>query len=300
MGQRHNAPTFPIGRYAFRMKARAPGSCANLGPGFDTLAVAISLYAEVEIERASSLQITASGEGAHLPRDGTHLVARVAQEVLGHDRIAVRVHSEIPIARGLGSSSALTLATAAALGVDDPLAFTMQRDGHADNAAAAFVGGLVTATCVEGQPIATSLFLDPDITFVIAVPNFELSTARAREVLPESYTRADVTFNLGRLGWLIASLADVDNFGRQTTEDRIHQPARMALFPESTAIMQAMNDAGALGACWSGAGPTVLGIVTSGDLATNVVEAAQCVLNRLPSGGSASVIVPDMCGLQVE
>lgn len=286
--------------YAGRMKARAPASAANLGPGFDTLAVALSLYVEVEVDKSDALRIEATGEGADLPRDESHLAAKLAREILGHDRVAIRIHSDIPVARGLGSSSALVVAAAAAMGADDPLEVAARFDGHVDNAAAAFSGGLVAGTLVDEKPYATSLFLDPDITFVLVVPDFKLETKISREVLPTTIGREDAVFNLGRMAWLISALADVDNFAPEIMDDRLHQPYRTSLFPASTEILAAMRRAGALSSCWSGAGPSLLGVVNGEILAEQVCDAAQIALDNAGLTGTATVLAPDMCGLSVE
>src|SRR5687767_13209848 len=104
------------------MRARVPASSANLGPGFDTLALALALYVEVDVEEADELRIVATGEGSDIPSSSHHLAARVVSQVAGHDRFTIKVHSEIPVGRGLGSSAALAAAAAAAAGADDPLA----------------------------------------------------------------------------------------------------------------------------------------------------------------------------------
>ncbi len=282
------------------MKARAPGSCANLGPGFDTLAVALSIYAEVEVEKAGSLSVRSVGEGAHLATDASHLAARVVTEVLGHDRVAISVKSEIPIARGLGSSSALAVAAAAAAGVDDPLEIAARFDGHPDNAAAAVSGGLITATVVNGKPVSTSLFLDPDLCFVVLVPELQLETKSARDVLPRMVSRSDAVFNLGRMGWLIAALADADNLAPQVMDDRLHQQQRTQLFPESPALMDAMRAGGAAATCWSGAGPSLLGLCVGEERAERVRVSAENALIAEGLTGMAMVLKPDMCGLHVE
>ena len=103
------------------MRARVPASSANLGPGFDTLAVALDRYVEVDVEPASKLIVRTEGEGQGLADDSSHLAARVAIDVAGHDRLAITVRSQIPIARGLGSSAALAVAAAAAAGADSDL-----------------------------------------------------------------------------------------------------------------------------------------------------------------------------------
>ena len=248
------------------MRARAPASSANLGPGFDTLAVALDCYVSVEVEPAPSLSVHSEGEGSGLFDDASHLAARVAAEVLGHDRIAVTVRSQIPLARGLGSSAALAAAAAAAAGADDPFAVAAAYDGHPENAAASVFGGLVAATTVEGRPVHVPLPLAGDLDFVAIVPDRDLATPAARQVLPETITRADAVFNLGRMGLLVAGLADPRHLFAAATDDRIHQPARTALFPEAPQLLRGLVEAGALAASWSGAGPTLIGMVRSGSV----------------------------------
>src|ERR1019366_8374455 len=131
------------------MLARVPASSANLGPGFDALAVALTRYVEVSVELAESFSISSEGCGAGLFDDERHLGAQVAARVLGHDRFAIHVTSEIPLSRGLGSSAALALAAAAAAGSPSPLATATEMDGHAENAAASMLGGLVVASVDE-------------------------------------------------------------------------------------------------------------------------------------------------------
>jgi homoserine kinase len=243
------------------VRARAPASSANLGPGFDTLAVAVDRYVSVEVEPAASLRVVTEGEGAGLFDDASHLAARVVAEVLGHERFAVTVRSQIPVARGLGSSAALAAAAAAAAGADDPFAVAAAYDGHPENAAASALGGLVAATSVGGAPVHAALPLADALEFVAIVPDRNLATPEARGVLPERLSREDAVFNLGRMGLLVAGLADPAALVPAATEDRIHQPARTPLFPEAPALLAALVEAGAWAACWSGAGPTLIGFV---------------------------------------
>jgi homoserine kinase len=248
------------------MRARAPASSANLGPGFDTLAVALDCYVSVEVEPAPSLRVRSEGEGSGLFDDASHLAARVAAEVLGHDRVAVTVRSQIPVARGLGSSAALAAAAAAAAGAEDPFAVAAAHDGHPENAAATVFGGLVAATTLEGMAVHAPLPLADELAFVAMVPERNLATPEARHALPETISRADAVFNLGRMGLLLAGLADPAYLVADATADRIHQPARTALFPEAPALLAGLVDAGALAASWSGAGPTLIGVVHVGSL----------------------------------
>jgi homoserine kinase len=278
------------------MLARAPASSANLGPGFDTLAVALDCYVSVEVEPASSLTVHSEGEGAGLFDDASHLAARVAAEVLGHDRISVRVRSQIPVARGLGSSAALAAAAAAAAGASDPFAVAAAYDGHPENAAASVFGGLVTATTVGGLPVHAPLALSDALAYVAVVPERNLATPEARRVLPETLARADAVFNLGRMGLLVAGLADPSVLTAAAAEDRIHQPARTALFPEAPGLLAALVDAGALAACWSGAGPTLLGVVREESVEA-VRAAAERALSQSGVAGRALSRRADRRGL---
>jgi len=276
--------------------ARAPASSANLGPGFDTVAVALDRYVEVEIEPATRLIVTSEGEGAGISDDAGHLAARVAMDVMGHDRMAIRVRSEIPLGRGLGSSAALALAAAAAAGARDPLAIAAQTDGHPENAAASFVGGLVVATRVRGSIRAVEMPLDPLIAIVAIVPDRPLSTARARQALPQQVGLVDATFNLGRFGLLLAGLADHRMLSREAGEDRLHQDYRSPLFPEAPKLLNGLVAAGALMACWSGAGPTLLGVTTV-DAASALRESAQAAMAEAGVPGQALLLHPERAGL---
>ena len=280
------------------MRARAPASSANLGPGFDVLAVALDRYVEVEVEPAPTLIVRSEGEGAGLSDDAGHLAARVAMDVVGHDRLAITVRSEIPIARGLGSSAALAAAAAAAAGAPDPLAAAARVDGHPENAAASVVGGLVVATTVRGVVHAAHLALDPALAFVAAVPDRSLPTAKARRALPATVSREDAAFNLGRLGLLVAGLGDHRLLVREATEDRLHQDYRSPLFPEAPKLLAALVEGGALAACWSGAGPTLLGICRRVD-APSVATAARSALVDADVDGQVLVLHPDLEGLVV-
>jgi homoserine kinase len=278
------------------MRARAPASSANLGPGFDTLAVAVDRYVSVEVEPAATLSVHTEGEGAGLFDDATHLAARVATEVLGHDRVAVTVRSQIPVARGLGSSAALAAAAAAAAGAEDPFAVAAAYDGHPENAAASAFGGLVGATTIEGRPAYEPLPLSRDLAFVALVPERNLSTPEARSLLPESLSRADAVFNLGRMALLLAGLARPAALVSQAMEDRLHQPARTALFPESPELLRGLVEAGALAACWSGAGPTLLGVVTTETL-ESVRHRAESMLTSAGVPGRVLALRPDLDGI---
>jgi homoserine kinase len=281
------------------VRARAPASSANLGPGFDTLAVALGLYVEVEVEEAGSLSVRSAGEGSELAADASHLAARVASRVTGHDRLDIHVRSEIPVGRGLGSSAALAAAAAAAAGAADPLVEAAATDGHPENAAASVLGGLVTATVATGRPLAARLSLDPALAFVVLVPDRTLPTAEARSALPTEVPLADAAFNLGRMGLLVAGLADRHLLVPEAAEDRLHQDRRGRLFPEAGPLMVGLVDAGALAACWSGAGPSLLAMCHSEQADPLRVEGAR-LLQAAGVPGRAMVLPPALEGLIVE
>ncbi|MDQ6839533.1 MAG: homoserine kinase [Actinomycetota bacterium] len=281
------------------MRARAPASSANLGPGFDALAVALDLHVTVEVTEADELTVTADGHGAELPAGAEHLAARVATAVAGHDRLAIHVGSDIPVGRGLGSSAALAVASAAAAGAPDPLERGAVADGHPENAAASALGGLVVATTIGGRAVARSLTLDPALRFVLVVPDRELRTAEARSVLATTVTRTDAVFNIGRLGLLVAGLADHHQLAAAATEDRLHQATRGSLFPQAASIIEGLMVAGALGACWSGAGPTLLGICIE-DGVEALSEAARDLLVGQGVTGTVFCLAPDLDGVTIE
>jgi homoserine kinase len=281
------------------LRASAPASSANLGPGYDVLALALSLRVEVDVAPAERLSITSLGEGADLPRDAGHLAARVVNDVLGHSDVEIRLSSEVPVARGLGSSAAVALATAAAAGSADPLAVAVRLEGHADNAAAAMLGGLVAASVVGGSVVARRLPLDDDLVFVAVVPDQELATEGARALVPREVPMADAVHNLGRMGLLLAGLAERSALVPAAGEDRLHQERRTALFPEAPVILRRLEEAGAALAVWSGAGPSMLAACRDPSVADEVRRAGEAALAEQSLAGKALVVSPSKDGLIV-
>ena len=280
------------------MKARVPASSANLGPGFDTLGLALSLYTEVTVTPADRLEIVSSGEGSWFPATPNHFVAKMARHVLGHDRLRIEVSSEIPVSRGLGSSASLAIAVVAACGHPDPLTVVATLEGHADNASAGVLGGLVTATLINGRVVANRLALDPSLTFVVVIPDRHLSTGDARKVLPPEVGFSDAVFNLGRMGALIAGMADRSRLTASAFDDHLHQQQRTALYPESVELLGALIEAGALGSCWSGAGPTLLAVCDRSSVGA-VRDAGESTLAAVGLTGRSLHVEADTNGLQV-
>lgn len=266
----------------FDVQVRVPATTANLGAGFDVLGLALTLYNEVHLSVPASgpaLAILNEGEGADsLPTDKRHLICQVVARTFKKARkplpksLELRLVNRIPLARGLGSSSAaivggIAAANAAAgnvLSQDDMLALATEIEGHPDNVAPALLGGL-TASAVSGGKVASVSWKDralfKDLKFVVAVPDFQLSTKKARAVLPAKVSRADAIFNVGRAALLLAALKEQRHDLLSTAlEDRLHQPYRKKLIPGFDAALAAAQKAGAFGACLSGAGPTLLAV----------------------------------------
>lgn len=268
--------------------ASAPASSGNLGPGFDTLALALELRCVVTATPASLMTIDENGEETEL--DEADMVARAVEAAVGRAMHLVVV-SEIPQARGLGSSSAVTAAAAAAavraLGEDVRaeriFEIVAELEGHSDNAAAAVYGGLVS-TC--GSAIRY-LELDPSLVPVIAVPDFALATDDARAALPSSVSLAAASRNIARTVFLVEGLrtADPDAL-RNAAGDELHESPRAPLSPVTGRLIAAAREAGALHAAWSGAGPAALAWATA-ETSTIVTQAMERIL-----AGSGQVITP--------
>jgi homoserine kinase len=278
------------------MFARAPATSANLGPGFDALAVALGLYVEVSLESADEFAISSEGCGAGLFDDENHLAARVAKSVLGHSNFALHVNSSIPLSRGLGSSAALAIAAAAAAGAADPLAVAADLDGHGENAAASLFGGLVVASMGDDGVLARTLPLDEIWRFVVVVPDEELATSEARRALPDRVAFSDAVHNLSALGLLIAGLGDHRQFVASSMDDVLHQPYRAPLLEFSIDLLKELRDAGAAGSCWSGAGSSMLGLVTS-ETAADVALGAKEFLHARSIPGEVYTLDADRVGL---
>ena len=255
--------------------ASAPASSANLGPGFDVLAIAWEgIRCRAQATRSDRWLIRQDGE-QWTPRDGEYVLR--ASQAAGQGPYLIELENDVPRSRGLGSSSAVATAVAAATfradGTEpsDRELFQIVADleGHADNAAAAVYGGLVM---VDGTNLAR-LELSPDLRFIAAVPGSPLRTPEARAALPEHVNRRAVVRSLARFGFLLEGLRS----GRPellagARGDELHEVPRAALSPLTGDLIAAALDAGAFHACWSGAGPTVLAISNEAELP--LVEAA--------------------------
>jgi homoserine kinase len=262
-----------------QLEIRVPASTANLGAGFDCLALALDLHNVLHVVTTSSgLEINVEGEGQDvLPANAENLVARAALKLFRSldvqpPGLRIRCVNQVPLAAGLGSSAAATVAglMLAATLADHPLsqsellAHASEIEGHPDNAAAALLGGLVIVSSV-GSGLITRQVPIAKIRLVIAVPDVQLSTTQMRRVLPHNVPVEDAAFNIGRTALTIEALRSGDfELMAQAIDDRIHQPYRKRLIPGYEQARQSALQAGAAAVVLSGAGPGLIALTPDG------------------------------------
>ncbi len=252
---------------------RAPASSANLGPGFDSLGLSVPLYTTLRVTPQSVTEVVPMGAGLEgTPHDESNyvykamlLAAKRAGQPLPHTRI--EIESDVPLARGLGSSAAALVAGIVAgnellgnpLTPEAVLDVAAREEGHPDNVAPALFGGIVVATLDKLGTHYVRLDPPAHLAVTVLIPDFELSTSKARAVLPKEYSRADAVHALSHAALLAAALSvgRLDLL-RHAMQDYIHQIWRAPLVPGLSDILEEAHRHGALGAALSGAGPTVL------------------------------------------
>jgi homoserine kinase len=239
---------------------RVPASSANLGPGYDVLAAALSLQLELEVEETGEFFVHCDVPG--VPTDRSNLCVRAFERLHPADGVTFQIRSEIPTAAGLGSSAAAIVAGLTAADhmyeLDAPVFdLAVELEGHPDNVAAALCGGFVIC---PGPGEAPARFDPaPGLEGVLAIPDHEVSTVEARAAMPAELPVTEAVHNVGHAALLVLGLAkdDFSLIGRGL-RDLMHQPRRRALYPRSMELLERAEELGAVGATISGAGPTVL------------------------------------------
>jgi homoserine kinase len=254
---------------------RVPASSANLGPGFDVLALALDLHLEVEARESPKTSIAWDGEGAdEVPLTRKNLLVRSTQEPFAGwtrplDGVELRVRNRIPIGRGLGSSAAGIVAGITLGAKLRGLRISAQRilelafplEGHGDNLAAALYGGFCIAVTENGGVRVHRLDWPPRWRAILFVPSDISPTHEARRLVPRRPARDDAVFNLGRVAeWVLACSQRDRSLVRSAMDDRLHQPGRALAYPYLDDVIAAAEQAGALGAALSGAGGSVIAI----------------------------------------
>jgi homoserine kinase len=266
------------------VRVRVPATSANLGPGFDTLGIALQLYSHVVVEVSSTgeNQVIMLGEGREYGE--RPIEENIAWQAIG--KLAERTKStfpplhltlenSIPLARGLGSSAAARVGAVVAanlwlardgqphLNQEQLLELATELEGHPDNVAPALLGGMISSAGDGGKVLSSALSVPCWPRFMVFVPDTELSTKAARDVLPHLISHQDAVFNLSRLGMLITVMSsgawrENPALLRTSLQDRLHQIYRAALMPAYGPVEEAALAKGALGVTLSGAGPSIL------------------------------------------
>ena len=313
------AAPLPPGFVHRRVVVDVPASSANLGAGFDTLALALDLRNRVEVEvvEGPGLELVVEGEGAGVLSVGrdNHVVVALETglrwalgEVPPGLGFHIRMENAIPVARGLGSSASAVVAglvaanalTGDRLDQRRLLTLAIEIEGHPDNVAAVLLGGFVVVAMVEGRPETVRFDAPRDLRTVLFVPDLQMATTDMRAALPREVPHRDAVFNLGRVALAVAGLAsgryDVLGAG---TEDRLHQPYRARVYPALPRLIAAARAAGAIGACLSGSGATVLAFGASMQSLTEIGSAFMAVAADLDIGGSVQIVAPRNAGTVV-
>jgi homoserine kinase len=251
---------------ARRRLVRVPASSANLGPGFDVLAAALTLALELEVNETGTFTVDTDPE---LPADRSNLCVQAFERLRPADGLSFRISSEIPLARGLGSSAAAIVAGLLAadhlfelgLSRDELYAHAAELEGHPDNVAAALYGGFVACPSADGAslPAPAQLAVPEGLEAVLVIPHEPVGTAEARAALSPTVALDDAVANVAAAAQLVLGLERSDlGLIERGLADRLHQDARGALFPRSYELLGAAREFGAIGATVSGAGPSVL------------------------------------------
>ena len=252
-----------------RVTIRVPATTANLGPGFDAFGCALSLYTDVTFEETDAgLEITGCDEEFTGPDNLAYVSYCAALATMSEELRGIKIHidAQIPVCRGLGSSAALLVAGAMGanvlrgnkLSTQGLLNITNAMEGHPDNLAPAFFGGLTASMVDNGLPVCVNFPLHPDWEFLALVPDFDLPTTLARQALPTEYDRSDAVYNIAHGALVLKALELGDEkLLRNAMQDRIHQPYRKKMIADYDRIESLIRTTGAA-FCLSGAGPTLL------------------------------------------
>jgi homoserine kinase len=282
---------------------RLPATSANLGPGFDAVAVALDFYLEIEATPAAAFSIEATGRNSeHIAKIDDNLILEIYKRLLASNGkpavpLAIRMSNGIPLGMGCGSSAAGRLAAVALAVHFGELGWSSEQileeasalEGHPDNAAACWLGGFVTAAC-EGRTVHVAR-VEPPVDWwpVVVLPAVPLATSKARALLPDCYSRADVVVNIQSAGMLgLAFAQGRGDLLRVAMRDRIHQPYRAPICPLLPPLMPLAGHHGILGAALSGAGPAVLVIV---DGEHNIPQAKAAIYQALQGQLQPELIV---------
>jgi homoserine kinase len=293
------------------VSVKVPATTANMGPGFDCLGMALDIWNTVHVaEGPSGFVIRGEGED-ELPRGRSNLVYRCFRLPFRESGrrapgVTITCENDIPLERGLGSSSAAAVAGLVAgnelcgrpLGLTDLLELATGAEGHPDNVAAALLGGCQIVVRDGSRLVTSAVPLPAELRVVVFVPDAPMPTRQARSLLPAEVTRQDAVYNIGRVALLVRALATGDlDYLSVATEDRLHQPARQAIFPAMNIIFNAARGAGALGVFLSGAGSSVLALTRGREMTIGYEMADAAAKSGV--GGAVRITEPTREGAHV-
>ena len=255
------------------MRIRIPATTANVGCGYDAFGMALEYYNYLDFEEAERTSINITGQGArYLPLNEHNLILRAAQAVYNITgceplKLTITAHNNIPLSRGMGSSSAAIIGGIYAanyllgkpLSEEELLVLATKLEGHPDNVTPALLGGFtITARSEDGQRVKR-LTLPASLLAVLVIPDFPISTKKARTIIPQKTSLTDAIYNLSHAAILAVALAegDLPCFGAML-KDRLHQPYRFSLIPGAADVVEAARAQGALGCVISGSGPAMI------------------------------------------
>lgn len=294
------------------IRIQVPATSANLGSGFDSLGIALTLYNQVWMEESDTLDIS-SKDDIKIPTDETNLIfwaAKLLYEQCGRSLPGLKIiqQNDIPMARGLGSSSACIVSGILGanrllgnpLSQQDLINLAAKIEGHPDNTTPAILGGLV-ASAMEGERVySVSVPVSDKIRFALFIPPFELKTEKARSVLPQVYSRSDAVYNLSRSALMTATLfsGKTENL-HVAVQDKIHQPYRCGLIQNYDQVFRLSYELGSLGTYVSGAGPTIVAMLD----ADNTQQFAQHAIAHLEekdiNGWKVEILNANACGAEI-
>ena len=296
------------------MHIKVPATSANMGPGFDSIGIALELYNHLwfeEIEEGVEIIVKRKQE-IEIPTDKNNLIYKTMVDFFaqtGNVMPGVRLIQEdyIPMVRGLGSSAACIVAGLLAANhlsgrhyCREQLAqIAAKIEGHPDNSNPAFFGSMVVGALDQNETRYVRLDLPKELVFAIMVPDFPVSTEASRKVLPDRYTKKDAVFNASRAALLVASMytGKYENLS-MAMQDRIHQPYRNQLIPNMDRIFKAAKNYGALATYLSGAGSTLMAVLTE-EKAEEFQQKMKAYLKAIPNEWELTLLKPDTKGAQL-
>ena len=295
------------------VKVRIPATTANMGPGYDVLGMALNIYNDIVIEERKGETLVynngvLSGDDYRKNMIYTSLVKALDKHKYKYDGFRIDVtRCDIPMSRGLGSSSSCIVGGICAanelmgnvMSKDDIIDMATEIEGHPDNVVPAALGGMVASLTSDGKVIYSSVNVPQRLRFLTMIPSFQVSTAMARKVVPSSYSKEDVVFNLSRLAMLmnVMNNEELEKL-RVCFSDRVHEPYRKTLIENADLIFEKAKELGALGEFVSGSGSTLMAVADEAD-AARIKDEMEEFLATIEGGWEIKILEPDFEGVRV-